>query len=714
MIGNNKRKRGISLIVLIIVIVIIVILTTTVMVTVINTGIIDNAKEAVILNTIGNIKEEIAFENQNIILNGGKVGTLEEKYVEGKVTRSVQELEEGSGEYYIYYVLSPNSYSAMGDLGKGTAASRKDIFVIDEYGNIKYINNKGKEYGDKVDEKILEDETHIRFKNKAFGAYVSSVSGATEEDMIFQWMKTQTSLTIEDKTVTSLEDLVFFPNLTNLKLGRLTLENLDGIENCTKLTSLNFSGTKIKNYDKVKNISNLNSLELYSAVDDESFGKVIESLKDLTNFKYLRLWHNDELINLKEIGKLKNLNRLVIEYSNINIMNIDVIGELKSLKTLTISQNKGISSIEFIKNLTNLETLELVGDNISDITPISSCTNLKTLTLQYNSITDITPLSKCINLTFLDLKGNVSIDGNRENYTPERLEALDKIGEILDRDGTINIDIDKIGLFTNYKTLDLSGQNMTNLLPLKGLTELTDLNLTNNQITLEDEESKNILSSMTKLKKLDLSKNNVTDIRAINSLNNLASLKLFGDSNKVNLVEIEDIISNLISLQVNEEDLPTILDCDTKKITKLILAGDAFSYISKLPDNFYNLTSLVYLGLSGNKISNLNIIENMSQLLELNLSNTNLHDKMIDFSRLTNLTYLNLNNNTLWSDDLDNLKELRNNTNLKLYLQNNAIIDASALLELDSQTKIFLSGNVNLSENSKEKLRERFGGNISF
>ena len=229
------NKRGISLIVLIIVIVIIVILTTTVMVTVINSGIIDNAKEAVILNTIGNIKEEIAFENQEIILNGGKVGTLEEKYVEGKVTRSVQELEEGSGEYYIYYVLSPNAYSSMGDLGKGTAASRKDIFVIDEYGNIKYINKKGKEFGDNVEEKILADETHIRFKNKAFGAYISKISGATEEDMQFQWMRSQTTLTIEDTTITSLEDLVFFPNLTNLRLYGVNIESLSGIENCRKL-----------------------------------------------------------------------------------------------------------------------------------------------------------------------------------------------------------------------------------------------------------------------------------------------------------------------------------------------------------------------------------------------------------------------------------------------------------------------------------------------
>ena len=87
---------------------------------------------------------------------------------------------------------------------------------------------------------------------------------------------------------------------------------------------------------------------------------------------------------------------------------------------------------------------------------------------------------------------------------------------------------------------------------------------------------------------------------------------------------------------------------------------------------------------------------------------------MIDFSKLTNLTDLNLSNNTLWSEDLENLKALKNNTNLTLDLSNNAIIDASALLVLNPNTKINLKGNINLSQESKTALSNHFKSNVTF
>ena len=65
---------------------------------------------------------------------------------------------------------------------------------------------------------------------------------------------------------------------------------------------------------------------------------------------------------------------------------------------------------------------------------------------------------------------------------------------------------------------------------------------------------------------------------------------------------------------------------------------------------------------------------------------------MIDFSKLTNLTNLNLSKNTLWSEDLENLKALKNNMNLTINLSN----------------------NVNLSPGSKNKLKAHFGNNVTF
>ena len=188
-------------------------------------------------------------------------------------------------------------------------------------------------------------------------------------------------------------------------------------------------------------------------------------------------------------------------------------------------------------------------------------------------------------------------------------------------------------------------------------------------------------------------------------------LYLSGENNKINLKEIEDIISNLNVLTVSTESLKTINNCDSNKITVLNLIE---SSLTELPD-LSKFTKLIQLRLDSNpNISNINEISKITSLQTLVLNDTNLHGRMIDFSKLTNLTNLNLSGNTLWSEDLENLKALKNNSNLIINLSNNSIIDATALLELNPNTKINLSGNINSSQDSKDKLKARFGSNVIF
>ena len=96
------------------------------------------------------------------------------------------------------------------------------------------------------------------------------------------------------------------------------------------------------------------------------------------------------------------------------------------------------------------------------------------------------------------------------------------------------------------------------------------------------------------------------------------------------------------------------------------------------------------------------------------MAGNNIHNKMPDFKYMNNLIQLNLDGNNLWSEDLENLKALKNNSNLIINLSNNSIIDATALLELNPNTKVNLTGNVNLSQDSKEKLKAKFGNNVTF
>ena len=686
---NLKKEKAITLISLVITIIVLLILAGVSIATLTgDNGILTRASDAKIETAVAAVKENLHLEQIEKAIDEEEV-TPETLLAEGKVKRTVQQAEDEN--YYMYYALKEDVVEGMQGLGKGNVASLRDVFLIDDDLNVKYIAKNGREYGDELEEKILRDETKIRFVSKAFSEYVSKISGATEEEMKFEWMKNQTTLKIEDSSVDSLEDLVFFPNLESLILGDSNGKNspnittLDGIENCIKLKSLSLNGTNIESFKQLSNLNEITSISLL-------YGN--NNIKDL----------------IDSIKKLSTLHTFVLNYAG-GEYDYKIISDLPvSLTRLTIrGTGDRITKIDGIQNLINLTYLQLDNNKISTINEIGKLTKLTSLNLYKNQITDITPLSANTKLTLLDLRGNINIDADRNSYTGERLEKLNKIGEILDRGGTIYLDVDKLGLFTNYKTLNLSAQNLTTLEILDGLTQLTTLDISNNQITLEDTRSQEILKSMQNLTTLSIVSNPIKDITAINELKSLKKLTMYDIS--VNLKEIEDIISNLDNLKVSTESLKTIANCDVNKITQLLLGS---SRLTEIPD-LSKFTMLTKLVLGGNpNITNFEKVSEIESLQYLDISQDNLHGRMIDFSKLTNLTNLNLSNNTLWSEDLENLKVLRNNNNLTINLSNNSIIDATALLELNPNTKINLTGNINLSPESKKALTEHFGNNVTY
>ena len=682
---RKKSNKGITLIALVITIIILLILAgVSIAMLTGNNGILTEVSNAKIETVLGTIKEQIKLLQMENRIEEKEI-TPETLLAEGKVLRTVK--MEDDGKYYMYYSLKDNSIEGMQGLGREDITNFKDIFLIDENLNIKYISSDGKEYGDEINKKVLEDETKIRFSSKAFSEYISKKSGVPEDEMKFKWMKNQTSLTIADKAVDSLEDLVFFPNLTSLTLGEYgtnipPITSMDGVERCQKLTSLNIIYGPDKDYSAVAKLSNLKNFTRFRGDD---FNNIIDALKFSKNLEFFSL-------------------------SQVEIEDMSRIAELGNLKILRLT-NSQISKIEGIKNMTNLEEIYLSSNQIKKIEELENLTKLERLFLNGNQISDITPLSVNTSLTTLDLRRNSEIDADRTHYTPKQLQALDEIGKILDKGGMINLDADKLKLFTNYKKLDLSSQNLSTLENLEGINKLANLNLNNNKLTLEDTKSQEILKNMINLQNLNLANNQITNVKVLNNLKNLKLLYLNGKDNKINLVEIEDIISNLDLFSISTENLKTIVNCDINKITKLYIQS---SGLLEIPD-LSKFTLLNKLNLHDNpKISNFEEISKISSLQELILSSNNLHGRMIDFSKLINLTNLGLNNNFLNDADLENLKPLRNNTNLKIDLRNNSIINATALLEFNPNTKIDLTGNVNLSQEAKNKLKARFGNNVTF
>ena len=657
---KNFNEKGITLIALAVTIIILIILAG-ISISTLNgkNGILNQANSAKIMTIVSGVKEEIELKNVECQVEDISIN-IENLLKEGKIERIVKPEYD---TYYIYYIIKPKSYISMKNLGNGNSTEFKDIFLIDDDFNIKYIDKFGNEYGDNLTKKELTDETKIRFASENFEKYVSKISGIETNDLKFKWMKNQKSLKINDASITNLYDLVFFPNLINLEINGLTLKNLDGIENCKNLESI-YCYSIVDDLSKVEYLKNLNTIFITNL---QNFDNAIDSLKGLEKLKTLSISGNITVKSMKRIEELNN-----------------------SLVYITLS-NVGIEKIEGLKKFTNLKSINLTNNNIKDITPIADIASIN-------------------NITGLYLDGNKNISGNRSDYTKKELEKINKIGEILDRDGEIVLGVEQFRLFTNYKNVKLNYKSLTSLEMFEGMTNLNKLDLAGNAITLEDEKSQNILKSMKNLRSLNLFQNKkLANIKPINELSSLTDLNL-SSTRTFNLADIEDILSN-VSLSVDNSTFQTIVNCDANKITSLKMS---WAPIQDIPD-MSNLTKLKYLQINNSSsINSLDTIAKLESLEVLILNRDSLHNKMFDFSRLTNLNNLSLEGNSLWSEDLNKLKSLKNNKNLNLNLSNNSIIDATALLELDASTRINLKNNVNLNENSKNKLKAKFNANVTF
>jgi Leucine-rich repeat (LRR) protein len=143
-------------------------------------------------------------------------------------------------------------------------------------------------------------------------------------------------------------------------------------------------------------------------------------------------------------------------------------------------------------------------------------------------------------------------------------------------------------------SLDLKGNSLTNLLPIRDLSNIQYLNLANNQI--EDTAS---LSNITALQYIELSGNRVKDVSPLRGLTNMASLYLGSN-------QIKDI-SPLFGM---------------RKLSSLYVEGNQIRDIKGIGA----LSNLMMLSLSGNKISDISPLEHVRGLYHLFLENNQIRD----------------------------------------------------------------------------------------
>jgi hypothetical protein len=132
--------------------------------------------------------------------------------------------------------------------------------------------------------------------------------------------------------------------------------------------------------------------------------------------------------------------------------------------TLLALDAKAMSDLTPIKELINLQKLDLSGTKVSDLTPIKELTDLQRLDLSRTSVSDLTPLKELKGLQSLFLVGTKVSD-----LTP--LKEITGLQSLVLMDTAVS-DLTPIKELTGLQLLDLSDTKVSDLTPLKELKNL--------------------------------------------------------------------------------------------------------------------------------------------------------------------------------------------------------------------------------------------------
>ncbi|KAB5514854.1 hypothetical protein DKX38_028760 [Salix brachista] len=258
--------------------------------------------------------------------------------------------------------------------------------------------------------------------------------------------------------------------------------------------------------------------------------------------------------------KMSKLEYLQLSYNRLNNSILSYVDGLSSLKSLDISYNRLEGLIDLKECPSNLEALDLSGNNITKVVVSIGPTTLSTLYLnnitayESNFQTLLQSLGAFPNLTTLglgynDLRGRIFGDGKllADFLNLKNLELLDLSYNTLNSSNIFQT----IGMMTSLKTLSFSGCSLNGQLAtaqgLCDLNHLQELDISSNDLSgfLPP-----CLANLTSLQKLNLSSNHLTIPMSLSPLYNLSKLKSFdGSDNKIYAEEDDHNLSPKFQLE---------------------------------------------------------------------------------------------------------------------------------------------------------------------
>lgn len=379
------------------------------------------------------------------------------------------------------------------------------------------------------------------------------------------------------------------------------------------------------------------------------------------------------------------------------------IAKLTELTSLKLSDNK-ISELDFLSSLKKLSSLDLSNNKISDISPLKKLSSIRTLHLDGNEIKDFSPLYGLDSLSMLTI-GDMDIKQSQLKKLKEELPDCIIYSDDAKED-VIEIKLGGKTFDNNVTELALSGCDVHDISLLSVCTKLKKLDLSDNSIS-----DISALVDIPELAELDLSNNRISDISPLMSVSKLTYLNLAG--NRIKSVAALQDLTSLTELNLSSNELGGIAAVGRLTNLKTLWMDDTGLKDASL-EELYGLKNLKKLSIKDNsELSEAAVTTLQKKLSGCTISHSELKREIVlggksfacdaetveanglglsDISKVSgfsNVKHLDLSNNSI--SRLSPLSQLK--TLETLDLSNNRISDVSALTSLKNLKQLWLGGN---------------------
>ena len=298
----------------------------------------------------------------------------------------------------------------------------------------------------------------------------------------------------------SFGGVTFSANVTDLDLSDMGIWDISALSGCEYITHLNLSGNNVSDLSPLMNLPYLQWLDISrNSVSDlrplmgistlyflNAAGNAVGSTSALTMMTGLSTLYLDgnPIRDFSGLRKLKNLTTLGLAQTGLSDQDVVYLQGLQSLGTLNVTDNPGLTArgvdalrtympgcmvthsdvatdVDFDGRMVPSDTrdLRLAGQNITDITAVQKLNELQSLDLSVNMISNIYPF------IYADCR-----------YTVTNLNlSYNNLSDLM-----------PLSMMPNLQFLDLSYNQIVSLQALMNLTNLRSLRLTGNPLDLTE------------------------------------------------------------------------------------------------------------------------------------------------------------------------------------------------------------------------------------